>query len=1010
MSESRPGPERERQLLDLLTRALALPPGARAGFVTEAAGDPVLAADVLELLAGEPQLAGFLERPPLDRITTGSPGDSTPESEERIGAFRLLRQLGAGGMGQVFLAVQTEPVERRVALKLMQPALSSPEGRARFQAERQALARLSHVNVAQLYESGTTADGRLFFAMELIEGRPITEYCDSRRLDVDERLQLFAAVCAGAQHAHEHRLVHRDLKPSNVLVSDADGRAVPKIIDFGIAKALDRPLTETPALTGRWFPGAPAYTSPEALERGASTLDVRSDVYSLGVLLYELIAGVRPFEEEDASPVEILRRIQEVEPRRPSACLASLRPEAAEDVAAARRTTPPTLQHRLLGDLDWIVLRAMAKRRDERYQSAAALARDVERHLADEPVEASPPGRVYRMRKFLRRHRLAAGAGAALALVLAVAAAALLVTLSRARSAEQAAAALASRPLAPPIEPRPITSEIGVFWSPRLSPDARRLVYVRRTEDSADLILRTVADGRETPLRASPANEYSPAWSPDGSAVAFLREGPADGAGLLVIDVASGLERTIAHVNAPPFGFAHLTPPHVDWSPDGAYLVVPDRANDGSPYRLALVAVADGARTYLTDPPGHDWGDTSARFSPDGTRLLVARHESATSHELLIYGFDPAHGLVGAPRRVSAVDGEAVQEPAWTPDGSRILFTSGLESRLWIAPAASPERARRLSYTAPRVRMPDVRAGADGRWRFAFVLNDHDIDIVRVPLLHDGGAPRAAAARWRTVGRSVGIDARPALSPDGRQMAFTSDRTGSLQIWIADLEGGGVRQLTRLPATPLGHLHWSPDGSRIAFTTTLANERGRDLFTARVSDGTVEPIVQRDMDDKWQWWSPDGRFLHFVGGPDGATKVWRVPSGGGDPVILYDRNAGGLRERPGGGYVLVDGGFWALPASLDGSPERLTDVEPYDNTSFDVTAGGVYFVTGDRRLLHYGFGSRRLTTVAELPSPVRAGVVVSPDERNAFVPLAEERIRVMLVDDLRPALGVTYPE
>src|SRR5690606_32025624 len=246
---------------------------------------------------------------------------------------------------------------------------------------------------------------------------------------------------------------------------------------------------------------------------------------------------------------------------RPSACLASLPPEVAEEVAAARRTTPSALQRRLQRDLDWIVLRAMAKRRDERYQSAAALARDVERHLADEPVEAIPPGRMYRLRKFLRRHRAATGVGAALALVLTVAAAALLVTLSRARSAERVAAALASRPPAPPIEPRPITGEIGVFWSPRLSPDARRLVYVRRTEDSADLILRTVTDGRETPLRASPANEYSPAWSPDGAAVAFLREGPGNGTGLLVIDVARGLERTIAQVIAPPLDYAPLTPP-----------------------------------------------------------------------------------------------------------------------------------------------------------------------------------------------------------------------------------------------------------------------------------------------------------------------------------------------------------------------------------------------------------------------------------------------------------------
>jgi Tol biopolymer transport system component len=599
---------------------------------------------------------------------------------------------------------------------------------------------------------------------------------------------------------------------------------------------------------------------------------------------------------------------------------------------------------------------------------------------------------------------------AGLLIVVVAGAAAVLVAVGRARSAERAAAALAARPLAPPLEPRPLTSEIGLFWSPRLSPDARRLVYVRRTEDSADLILREIADGRETPLRASPANEYSPAWSPDGRAVAFLREEPGEASSLIVIELDSGRERTVARVTAPPFGQAHLTPPHVDWSPDGAHVVVPDRSADGAPYRLVLVDVATGNRTIVTNPPGHDWGDTSARFSPDGGRLVISRHASATSRELLIQDLDPHGRPAGSPRRLSAGDGTPAQEPAWTPDGHHVVFASGFDSRLFVASAASAAPARRLPYTAPRVRMPDVRAGADGRWSFAFVLNDHDVDIVRMPLTREGGVPRAVPGAWRAVARSVGIDARPALSPDGRQMAFTSDRTGSLQIWIADLQTGGVRQLTRLPATPLGHLHWSPDGSRIAFTTTLANERGRDLFTARVSDGAVEPIVQREMDDKWQWWSLDGRFLHFVGGPDGAARVWRVPAGGGEPAVLYEHDVGALRERPGGGYILVDDGFSELPASLEGPPGRLTDIEPYDSTSFDVTPGGIYFVTGDRRLLHYAFDARTVTTVADLPSPVRAGVVVSPDERHAFVPLAEERIRVMLVDDLRPALGVTEPE
>lgn len=395
----------------------------------------------------------------------------------------------------------------------------------------------------------------------------------------------------------------------------------------------------------------------------------------------------------------------------------------------------------------------------------------------------------------------------------------------------------------------------------------------------------------------------------------------------------------------------------------------------------------------------------SARFSPDGKKLIISRHTNASVRTLLLQDFDPARGLVGEARRVSAVEGEPSQDPGWTPDSRYILFTSGQDARLWFAPVRSPGMASRLPYSNPNVRMPDVRRSADGRWTMTFVQNDHDVEILRIPLRHRGGTPAAApAGEWTAVASSIAIDSRPSLSPDDRRMAFTSNRSGSPQIWIVDLASGQTVQLTNLPPGPLGHMSWSPDGGRIAFTTTIVAGRARDLYTVSVPDGRVSPLVERESDDKWQWWSLDGKFVYFVGGPESNGKIWRVPAEGGPPTVFYDNSFKAFREKPRGGYILIKDGVWMLPGLLEDKPELLTGVTPFDSTSFDVTASGVYFVTGERQLLHYGFSTRKLTTVAILSKPVRAGVAVSRDEEHAFVSVAEERLRILLADDLRPAL------
>ncbi len=340
---------------------------------------------------------------------------------ETIGNYRLLRKVGEGGMGEVYEAEQERPVRRRVAIKVIKWGMDTKEVVARFESERQALALMDHPNVAKVFEAGTTEQGRPFFAMEFVKGVPITEYCDTHRLATDDRLEIFIAVCEAVQHAHQKGIIHRDIKPSNILVAVQDDRAVSKIIDFGVAKATSQRLTERTVFTelGQWI-GTPEYMSPEQAEMTGLDIDTRTDVYSLGIVLYELLVGAQPFDGStlrDAGFDEMRRRIREDEPPRPSTRVSSL--GVGSDVAAKRRRPDmASLAKELKGDLDWIVMKAIDKDRTRRYPTPMDLADDVNRHLQNEPVEASPPSAAYRFRKFVRRNRLAVAAAAAVFLVL----------------------------------------------------------------------------------------------------------------------------------------------------------------------------------------------------------------------------------------------------------------------------------------------------------------------------------------------------------------------------------------------------------------------------------------------------------------------------------------------------------------------------------------------------------------------------------------------------------------
>ncbi len=417
--------------------------------------------DVEKILADHPDLGLELKKflADLERVNIAkkeiSPAlEATIITEREIqpgtliaGRYKLLQNIGEGGMGSVWLTEQKEPVRRKVAVKLIKAGMDTRQVLARFDAERQALAVMDHPNIAKVFDGGMSETGRPYFVMEYVKGVPITEYCDQARLSLAERLQLFIPVCHAVQHAHQKGIVHRDLKPSNILICLYDGKPVPKVIDFGLAKALHHRLTEQSCFTGHGIMvGTPLYMSPEQAEYNNLDVDTRTDVYSLGVLLYEILTGSTPLEREQLQTAawhEVLRLIRDVEPDRPSTRLSGS--NRLPTIAAQRNIEPRRLQRSVVGDLDWIVMKALEKERSRRYETVTGLSRDIERFLSEEPVEACPPSRLYRLKKFIRKNRAQVAGGGIIVAALCAGIISTSWALGRARRAEEEAIASAKR-------------------------------------------------------------------------------------------------------------------------------------------------------------------------------------------------------------------------------------------------------------------------------------------------------------------------------------------------------------------------------------------------------------------------------------------------------------------------------------------------------------------------------------------------------------------------------------
>ncbi len=410
------GAQRER-IDDLCARALVLQAGERRAFVeSECGGDPRVLSETWAILSALQEDDGFLESPVTLPPIDGA-GRLDPEHRvgEQIGAYRVTKLLGEGGFALVYLAEQQRPMRREVALKVLKPGMDSRAVVSRFEGERQALAIMDHPGVASVYDGGVTPDGVPYFVMELVRGEPITRWCDHHNLGIEARLRLFIEVCDAVQHAHQKGVIHRDLKPSNVLVHERDGSPFVKVIDFGIAKAINEPLVSGGVMTlAGQFVGTPEYMPPEQMDSGGAGVDTRTDVYALGVILYELLCASRPIDAERLSRTglhEMSRLLREQSLVRPSVRAARM----SDKAASCRGSDAAHLARRIEGDLDWIAMTCLAPEREERYASVGALSSDIRRVLSDEPIEARPPSRAYRMRKFVRRNRVGVMVGGVIA-------------------------------------------------------------------------------------------------------------------------------------------------------------------------------------------------------------------------------------------------------------------------------------------------------------------------------------------------------------------------------------------------------------------------------------------------------------------------------------------------------------------------------------------------------------------------------------------------------------------
>lgn len=869
---------------DVFQAALETDSLRRGDFLDEACGDDLrLRQRVEELLKLHDQAGDFFEKPAAEIVATSHSPKISDTPGTKVGPYRLIETIGEGGMGMVYMAAQKEPVRRTVALKILKQGMDTKEVITRFQAERQALALMNHPNVAKVLDAGATESGRPYFVMELVRGVPINEFCDQRKLGPRQRLELFATVCQAVQHAHLKGIIHRDLKPSNVLVEVHDVTAVPKVIDFGVAKAVNQQLTEHSVYTGfAQMVGTPLYMSPEQAELSGLDIDTRTDIYSLGVLLYELLTGTTPFASETFKQVgydEMRRIIREDEPQRPSDRISTLAAEALSTISAQRASDPRRLHHALRGELDWIVMKAMEKDRSRRYDTATAFAADINRYLNNQPVHACSPSVAYRFRKFVRRNKTVIGTATTAFLFAAIVMGAAQIMIRIRHPSGQVTDITAPRGNAVTVDgksvtvtPGPATFQLREFFETTsrvadVSADGSTLCYLHPKNGA--LVFRDLASGAEQQL---PTEEgylriHRLALSRDGQRAAYswadIDDPPSYPSRLRVVDRDGGPYRSLRQygdINA------------ADWSPDGKS-ILGLRGRDGR-FEIVVVPADPGDVVDPSDVrvltsldswwiPGLNIGGNWRQqcFSPDGDYVVydARADKDASQRDIFLLHTDREHQT---PVRLELNPADEFVL-GWAPDG-RILFCSN-RARSWDARAivVSDGQAEGDSKLVRHNvgQIDPMGFTDDGSYYYHQQSDKTSVFIATLDNdRHRIVAPTALLAQHQY---EVGAFA-PDWSPDGRSLAYSLSTPESDDFTILIRDERTRQEVEIRPKIGvIQSLQWSPD------STSLLARSNRKSFLIHVTGQEVTPVVSPMLQADW---SHDGQAIVYAT-PDHGDKI-----------------------------------------------------------------------------------------------------------------------------------------
>jgi eukaryotic-like serine/threonine-protein kinase len=886
-------------------------------------------------------------------------------SGTKLGPYEIQSPLGSGGMGEVYRAIQSS-LGRQVAIKVL-PAekVADPERKQRFVQEAKSASSLNHPNIITIYDIGQ-AEGVDFISMELVSGKALDRLIPRHGMRLTDALKYAVQIADALARAHAAGIVHRDLKPGNIMVND-DGLV--KVLDFGLAKLTEvtpasgdestrtiRPTTEEGKIVG-----TVAYMSPEQAE--GKKVDARSDIFSFGSVLYEMVTGSQAFHSD--TKASTLAAILKDNPRPASQLVDGLPREVERLISRClRKEINQRLQH--MDDIK-IALEELKEESDSGVLGTAAAAK-------------TKPD--YRLTWVLT-----------IVAVLLIGAVGVWLRLK------------GGSPEAPLVAV-PLTSYRGDEEQPSLSPDGTQVAFAwdGEKQNKSDIYVKQI--GVEPPFRltSDPAMNYSPAWSPDGGFIAFLRELSHEQTDIVIVPQRGGSERILSEIKG-SMRQALLYGPYLSWTPDSKWIVCPAPKSGERVWALHLFSTETGEQIELTNPPNSEVGDVAPAVSPDGRTLIFSR-VSPDFYNLSLWMLH-----LGADYKPSGRE-EKIESPgmtnigaAWLPNGREFVFTSGTGTnygllRLAVSKGAVP---RRIDLGIAAAAEPTISRLGN---RLAFEVSQYDLNIWRVDLKGPGKEP-SQPIRFIS---STQIEQYPAYSPDGRRIAFMSERSGTDEIWICESDGSGTRQLTSFGGAAIYGPSWSPDGQKVALTVAQKGMK-EDIYVVNVNGGVPRRMTTDPAEDKWPDWSHDGKWIYFSSTRSGREEIWKMPSNGGEAVQIT-RNSGDIPQESSDGKSLYYMKGWPDPvsvwrASVDGNQEAKVLDSVHSEGQWAVGKEGIYFFRPADKMGHsdicfYEFATGQIRKVLTIQGPVNTHIVVSPDGRTILYPQSDESGSVlMLVDNFR---------